>query len=401
MEEIIKCYLLDYKINSKMKKISILGSTGSIGINALSVIDNHLNDFIVVALSAHKNGKLLIEQAKKYQPEFVAVVDLDTANFVEDELRSTNIKILKGREGLLELSSYGSVDLMLNALVGSSGMEPTINALQSGVDVALSNKESLVMAGSIINEIKNKSGAKIFPVDSEHSAIWQCLAGESIKEVNKIILTGSGGPFRTLEIGQFNSITVDRALNHPNWEMGEKITIDSATMMNKGLEVIEAFWLFDISKDMIEIIIHPQSIIHSMVEFKDKSVKAQLGLPDMKIPIQYALTYPNHSNADWDELDLTSIESLTFEKPDFNKFPCMRLAFDALEQEGTAPALLNVVNEYSVYRFLNNEISFIEIPQLIERAFDEHDFIKEPSIDDVLNIEIWAQEFVKSYTPKN
>ena len=280
-------------------------------------------------------------------------------------------------------------------------MEPTINALQSEVDVALSNKESLVMAGSIINEIKNKSGAKIFPVDSEHSAIWQCLVGESIKEVNKIILTGSGGPFRTLEIGQFNSITVDRALNHPNWEMGKKITIDSATMMNKGLEVIEAYWLFDISKDMIEIIIHPQSIIHSMVEFKDKSVKAQLGLPDMKIPIQYALTYPNHSNADWDELDLTSIESLTFEKPDFNKFPCMRLAFDALEQEGTVPALLNVVNEYSVYRFLNNEISFIEIPQLIERAFDEHDFIKEPSIDDVLNIEIWAQEFVKSYTPKN
>ena len=401
MEEIIKCYFLDCKINSKMKKISILGSTGSIGINALSVIDNHLNNFIVVALSAHKNGKLLIEQAKKYQPEFVAVVDLDTANFVEDELRSTNIKILKGREGLLELSSYGSVDLMLNALVGSSGMEPTINALQSEVDVALSNKESLVMAGSIINEIKNKSGAKIFPVDSEHSAIWQCLVGESIKEVNKIILTGSGGPFRTLEIGQFNSITVDRALNHPNWEMGKKITIDSATMMNKGLEVIEAYWLFDISKDMIEIIIHPQSIIHSMVEFKDKSVKAQLGLPDMKIPIQYALTYPNHSNADWDELDLTGIESLTFEKPDFNKFPCMRLAFDALEQEGTAPALLNVVNEYSVYRFLNNEISFIEIPQLIERAFDEHDFIKEPSIDDVLNIEIWAQEFVKSYTPKN
>ena len=401
MEEIIKCYLLDCKTNSKMKKISILGSTGSIGINALSVIDNHLNNFIVVALSAHKNGKLIIEQAKKYQPEFVAVVDPDIANFVEDELRSTNIKILKGRQGLLELSSYGSVDLMLNALVGSSGMEPTINALQSGVDVALSNKESLVMAGSIINEIKNKSGAKIFPVDSEHSAIWQCLVGESIKEVNKIILTGSGGPFRTLEIGQFNSITVDRALNHPNWEMGKKITIDSATMMNKGLEVIEAFWLFDISKDMIEIIIHPQSIIHSMVEFKDKSVKAQLGIPDMKIPIQYALTYPNHSNADWDELDLTGIESLTFEKPDFNKFPCMRLAFDALEQEGTAPALLNVVNEYSVYRFLNNEISFIEIPQLIEKALDEHDFIKEPSIDDVLNIEIWAQEFVKSYTPKN
>jgi len=384
-----------------MKKISILGSTGSIGINALSVIDNHLGEFEVIALSANKNGQLLIEQAIKYQPEFVAVVDTETAIIVEDQLSSTNIKVLKGRDGLLELSSYEAADLMLNALVGSSGMEPTINALKSKVDVALSNKESLVMAGNIINDIKNNSGAKIFPVDSEHSAIWQCLTGESMEDVNKIILTGSGGPFRTLDRSKFSSITPEQALNHPNWDMGNKITIDSATMMNKGLEVIEAFWLFDISKEMIEIIIHPESIIHSMVEFKDKSIKAQLGLPDMKIPIQYALTFPNHPKSSWKELSLTEIKSLTFEKPDYKKFPCMRLAFDVLEKEGSAPAVLNVANEQAVYRFLKNEISFNEISHVIEMACDQHNFINQPTLDDLLSLEIWSTDFVKSYRSNN
>jgi len=384
-----------------MKKISILGSTGSIGINALSVIDNHLGEFEVIALSANKNGQLLIEQAIKYQPEFVAVVDTETAIIVEDQLSSTNIKVLKGRDGLLELSSYEAADLMLNALVGSSGMEPTINALKSKVDVALSNKESLVMAGNIINDIKNNSGAKIFPVDSEHSAIWQCLTGESMEDVNKIILTGSGGPFRTLDRSKFSSITPEQALNHPNWDMGNKITIDSATMMNKGLEVIEAFWLFDISKEMIEIIIHPESIIHSMVEFKDKSIKAQLGLPDMKIPIQYALTFPNHPKSSWKELSLTEIKSLTFEKPDYKKFPCMRLAFDVLEKEGSAPAVLNVANEQAVYRFLKNEISFNEISHVIEMACDQHNFINQPTLDDLLSLEIWSIDFVKSYRSNN
>lgn len=384
-----------------MKKISILGSTGSIGINALSVIDNHLGEFEVIALSANKNGQLLIEQAIKYQPEFVAVVDTETAIIVEDQLNSTNIKVLKGRDGLLELSSYEAADLMLNALVGSSGMEPTINALKSKVDVALSNKESLVMAGNIINDIKNNSGAKIFPVDSEHSAIWQCLTGESMEDVNKIILTGSGGPFRTLDRSKFSSITPEQALNHPNWDMGNKITIDSATMMNKGLEVIEAFWLFDISKEMIEIIIHPESIIHSMVEFKDKSIKAQLGLPDMKIPIQYALTFPNHPKSNWKELSLTEIKSLTFEKPDYKKFPCMRLAFDVLEKEGSAPAVLNVANEQAVYRFLKNEISFNEISHIIEMACDQHNFINQPTLDDLLSLEIWSIDFVKSYRSNN
>ena len=384
-----------------MKKITILGSTGSIGVNALSVIDNNPNEFSIVGLSAYKNGDRLVEQVKKYEPEFVSIVDGEAAHRVEHELGTFDVKILKGREGLLELSSYGNVDLMLNALVGSSGMEPTINAIRSKVDVALSNKESLVMAGSIITNLADKTDVKIYPVDSEHSAIWQCLVGEDTKEINKIILTGSGGPFRELPIEKFNTITLDQALNHPNWEMGKKITIDSATMMNKGLEVIEAQWLFDMPTEKIKIVIHPQSIIHSMVEFKDKSIKAQLGLPDMKIPIQYALTYPSHCETDWDELDLTEIQSLTFEKPDFIKFPCMRLAFDVLNTGGTAPAVLNVANEQAVYRFLNQEINFNEIPSIIEMACEKHDFVSEPSLDDILNIEKWSTDFVKSYHSKS
>ena len=384
-----------------MKKITILGSTGSIGVNALSVVDNQRDDFNVIGLSAYKNSKLLVEQVKKYEPEFVSVVDREAARRVEQELLTFDVKILKGREGLLELSSYGNVDLMLNALVGSSGMEPTINAIRSKVDVALSNKESLVMAGSIITNLADKTDVKIYPVDSEHSAIWQCLVGEDTKEINKIILTGSGGPFRELPIEKFNTITLDQALNHPNWDMGKKITIDSATMMNKGLEVIEAQWLFDMPTEKIKIVIHPQSIIHSMVEFKDKSIKAQLGLPDMKIPIQYALTYPSHCETDWDELDLTEIQSLTFEKPDFIKFPCMRLAFDVLNTGGTAPAVLNVANEQAVYRFLNQEINFNEIPSIIEMACEKHDFVSEPSLDDILNIEKWSTDFVKSYHSKS
>ena len=380
-----------------MKKITILGSTGSIGVNALNVVDNQRDDFNVIGLSAYKNSKLLVEQVKKYEPEFVSIVDGEAAHRVEQELRTFDVKILKGREGLLELSSYGNVDLMLNALVGSSGMEPTINAIRSKVDVALSNKESLVMAGSIITSLADKTNVKIYPVDSEHSAIWQCLVGEDTEEINKIILTGSGGPFRELPIEKFNTITLDQALNHPNWEMGKKITIDSATMMNKGLEVIEAQWLFNMPTEKIKIVVHPQSIIHSMVEFKDKSIKAQLGLPDMKIPIQYALTYPSHCETDWDELDLTEIQSLTFEKPDFIKFPCIKLAFDVLNTGGTAPAVLNVANEQAVYRFLNQEINFNEIPSIIEIACEKHDFVSDPSIDDILNIEKWSTDFVKSY----
>jgi 1-deoxy-D-xylulose-5-phosphate reductoisomerase len=280
-------------------------------------------------------------------------------------------------------------------------MEPTINAIRSSVNVALSNKESLVMAGDIIDYEKNKSGAEIFPVDSEHSAIWQCLVGEKIDDVEKIILTGSGGPFRTRDYNTFKDIKKEEALKHPNWSMGNKITIDSATMMNKGLEVIETKWLFGIDVNKIKIIIHPESIIHSMVEFKDKSVKAQLGVPDMKIPIQYALTYPDRCFGEWESLDLLKLGSINFESPDINKFPCIALAYEALKKEGTMPAVLNVANEQAVYRFLNKEIGFMDIPYIIEKACEKHDWVSNPSLDDLLYLETWTTNYVKQFVSKN
>jgi len=384
-----------------MKNISILGSTGSIGVNALNVIDNLPDKFNVKALTAYKNSNALIDQAKKYHPETIVIIDSSEVDFVEESLKGSGVSILHGKEGLLELSARDDVDIMLNALVGSSGMEPTINAIRSSVDVALSNKESLVMAGDIIDKEKNKSGAKIFPVDSEHSAIWQCLVGENIDDVKKIILTGSGGPFRTRDVNTFNDIKKEEALNHPNWSMGNKITIDSATMMNKGLEVIETKWLFGIDVDKIKIIVHPESIIHSMVEFKDKSVKAQLGVPDMKIPIQYALTYPDRCFGKWESLDLLKLGSINFESPDINKFPCIALAYEALKKEGTMPAVLNVANEQAVYRFLNKEIGFMDIPYIIEKACEKHDWVSNPLLDDLLYLETWTTNYVKQFVSKN
>ena len=384
-----------------MKNISILGSTGSIGVNALSVINNLDDKFNVKALSAYKNSSVLIEQAKIFNPEIVVIVDSSEVDFVKESLKKSGISVLCGREGLLELSARDDVDIMLNALVGSSGMEPTINAIRSSVNVALSNKESLVMAGDIIDYEKNKSGAEVFPVDSEHSAIWQCLVGEKVDDVEKIILTGSGGPFRTRDYKTFKDIKKEEALKHPNWSMGDKITIDSATMMNKGLEVIETKWLFGIDVNKIKIIIHPESIIHSMVEFKDKSVKAQLGVPDMKIPIQYALTYPDRYFGEWESLDLLKLGSINFESPDINKFPCIALAYEALKKEGTMPAVLNVANEQAVYRFLNKEIGFMDIPYIIEKACEKHDWVSNPSLDDLLYLETWTTNYVKQFVSKN
>lgn len=380
-----------------MKKISILGSTGSIGVNTLNVIDNLGDEFDVSVLSANKNGNLLVEQAKNYRPDAVAIVDEAAGQFVKSELKDLGISVFQGREGLLDLASRNDVDIMLNGLVGSSGMAPTLNAVKAGVDVALSNKESLVMAGDIIDREKLKSEAQVFPVDSEHSAIWQCLVGESMDDVGRIILTGSGGPFRTRDLKTFNDVRPAEALKHPNWDMGQKITIDSATMMNKGLEVIEAWWLFGLGAEKIDIIVHPQSIIHSMVEFKDKSVKAQLGVPDMKVPIQYALTYPRHAPAMWETLDLVKVGSLTFESPDLTRFPCIQLAYDALKQGGTSSAVLNVANEQSVYRFLDGEIGFMEIPEIIEKACENHEWIEHPSLEELLNLESWAMNFVSSF----
>jgi 1-deoxy-D-xylulose-5-phosphate reductoisomerase len=380
-----------------VRKLSILGSTGSIGQNALKVVDNVKDDFQVVYLTANSNFELLIEQALKYKPRAVNIIDSTSVKIIENKLKNEDIEVLIGREGLLELASRNDIDLVLNALVGTAGMEPTLMALDSGVDVALSNKESLVMAGSLVKNIQEKSGVKIYPVDSEHSAIWQCLQGEIMEDVNKIILTGSGGPFRTRDINTFADITPQEALKHPNWDMGNKITIDSATMMNKGLEIIETYWLFDISVDCIEVVIHPQSIIHSMIEMKDGSVKAQLGVPDMKVPIQYALTYPRHIYTDWERLDFVKLKEITFEAPNFNRFPCIELAYDSLRQLGTTPAVLNVANEFSVYRFLKSEILFTDIPKIVSGACEKHDWIENPTLNDIQDLIVWAKEFVKSY----
>ena len=379
------------------KRISILGATGSIGVNALKVVSHLENELEVVYLSANKNMILLMKQIKKYQPKAVCIVDEESYNLVKEEVQSFNIEILFGRSGLLELAKRSDVDVMLNALVGAPGMEPTLLAIKAGVDVALSNKESLVMAGNIIKKAQEQSGAEIFPVDSEHSAIWQCLVGEELEDLNRIILTGSGGPFRQKEISLFSNITVKEALNHPNWEMGEKITIDSATMMNKGLEVIEAYWLFRIDPDQIKIIVHPQSIIHSMVEMKDGSVKAQMGVPDMKVPIQYALTYPRHIEATWEKLDLINCADLTFEKPDYNRFPCIALGFKVLERFGSSGAALNLSNDYAVYRFLNEEIQFTDIPRINESVLEEHPWIEEPSLEDLLELDEWVKNYVTTY----
>lgn len=375
------------------KHISVLGATGSIGVNALNVVRSYPELYKIDYLSAHSQADLLIDQAREFLPRAVSIGDVKQLGKVKSAL--PGVEVLSGREGLLELAARDDVDTMLNGLVGSAGMEPTICSIQAGVDIALSNKESLVMAGDLINRLLDEKDVKLYPVDSEHSAIWQCLVGESPEDVKRLIVTGSGGPFRTLPNESFKDITVEQALKHPNWAMGRKITIDSATMMNKGLEVIEARWLFNLPAQKIDIVVHPQSIIHSMVEFLDGSVKAQLGIPDMKIPIQYALSYPRHLKQDWEQLDLTKIATLTFEAADLEKFKCIQLAFDALEQGGSMPVVLNVANEEAVYRFLDGDISFTAIPELITKAIDAHDFIEHPDLDDILALETWTQAFIK------
>ncbi|MBT3227710.1 MAG: 1-deoxy-D-xylulose-5-phosphate reductoisomerase [Candidatus Marinimicrobia bacterium] len=380
-------------MGSKTKFISVLGATGSIGVNALNVVRSYPDLYRLKYLSAHSQADLLIEQALEFSPSAVSIGDADQYDKVKNAL--PGVEVLKGRAGLLELAARDDVDTMLNGLVGSAGMEPTIKSIQAGVDIALSNKESLVMAGDFINGLLKEHKVNLYPVDSEHSAIWQCLTGESSQDIKRLIVTGSGGPFRTLPAESFDNITVAQALKHPNWAMGRKITIDSATMMNKGLEVIEARWLFHLPAEKIDIVVHPQSIIHSMVEFLDGSVKAQLGIPDMKIPIQYALSYPRHLKQDWEQLDLAKIGTLTFEEPDLKKFKCIQLAFDALEQGGSVPVVLNVANEEAVYRFLDGEISFNAIPELIIKAIDAHDFLEHPNLDDILALEQWTQAFMK------
>ena len=379
------------------KKISILGSTGSVGVNTLKVINNISKEFDVVYLTGNTNSDLMIKQCLEFNPKSVVMINEEASEAVKKGLSGYDINVLSGRESLLNISRDKEIDLVLNALVGSPGMEPTLEAVKAGVDVALSNKESLVVAGDLITTEMKKTGANIFPVDSEHSAIWQCMVGESLSDIEKIILTGSGGPFRTRPINTFMDIEVSEALNHPNWEMGKKITIDSATMMNKGLEVIEAYWLFNIDVNMIDIVVHPQSIIHSMVEFKDSSIKAQMGVPDMKVPIQYALTYPNHISAPWERLDFKLIGDLSFEAPDFDRFPCIKLAYMSLDRMGSTPAILNMANDYSVYKFLNSEIKFTEIPKIIEAAMKHHQWVEKPDLDYIRELDNWTKDFVNNF----
>ncbi len=378
-----------------MKRLSILGSTGSIGTQALEVVTSLSGEFQIMSLTARKDAALLAEQAVAFRVSAVAIIDDSAAAEVRDRLHGTGIEVLSGREGLLEIAGRDDVDLCLNGLVGGAGMAPTIAALHAGVDVALANKESMVMAGAYITELAKKKKARIYPVDSEHSAIWQCLVGEDPAQVRRLILTGSGGPFRSWPKERLSQVTQSQALNHPNWDMGPKITIDSATMMNKGLEVIEARWLFGMEPQQVDIVIHPQSIIHSMVEFFDGSVKAQLGVPDMKIPIQYALTYPEHRPSEWDRLDLAQVGTLTFEPPDLEKFTCIALAYEALRRGGSAPAVLNMANDLAVYAFLDERLDFIDIPVVLEKTMADHPFMAHPTLEGIEELQVWTGRYVE------
>jgi 1-deoxy-D-xylulose-5-phosphate reductoisomerase len=352
-----------------MKTILLLGSTGSIGVSTLDVIRNFKNNFKVFALTANTNIELLAEQINEFEPEFVVVRDHNKAKELETII-NRKCRVLAGEEGLIEITQNGDYDILLSALVGFAGLKPTIESIKRGKRIALANKETLVAAGEIVINLAKKYNAEILPVDSEHSAIFQCLVGEENNNIEKLIVTASGGPFRKHTIEQLKNVTVEEALNHPNWDMGNKVTIDSATMMNKGLEVIEAHWLFNLNKDKIDVVIHPQSIVHSMVEFVDSTIKAQLSLPDMKLPIQYALTYPDRLESSFVNTHFPTLKELTFYEPDLKKFNCLQLAYDVMEEGGTAPCILNAANEIAVEKFLNGEIKFTQIPELITDALD-------------------------------
>jgi 1-deoxy-D-xylulose-5-phosphate reductoisomerase len=382
-------------MQNRKKRIAILGSTGSIGTRTLDVC-RHLSDkFAVVALTARNNIGLLAKQVTEFNPKLIGLMDDATRNtFISKYPHRLNIKnILVGIEGLTEIATDPRVDIVVVATVGAIGLLPTISAIKSNKRIALANKEVLVMAGDIVMPLAKKNRVSIIPIDSEHSAIFQCLSAGKHTEVKKIILTASGGPFRTSR-ADFKKITVKQALSHPTWSMGKKITIDSATLMNKGFEVIEATHLFNIPAIKVEVVIHPESIIHSMVEFIDGSIIAQMSITDMYLPIQFALTYPDRKSNSAPSLNLTQINELTFESPDFKRFPCLRLAFDAIKTGGTMPAVLNAANEIAVAAFLDGKISFSAIPILIERAMESHRLIHNPTLTQILDADIWARAFI-------
>jgi len=352
-----------------MKKVLVLGSTGSIGLNTLEIIRKFPDEFKITGLSVNQNTGILKKQIEEFHPETVVVCNKIKAAELKKDFTG-KCEILVGDEGLIEIAQRGNYDIIVCAVVGFVCLAPTIEAIKLKKRIALANKETLVTAGEFINDLCIKFGSEIIPIDSEHSAIFQCLVGEDPKNISKIILTASGGPFFNKDKSEFEKITVAEALDHPNWKMGNKITIDSATMMNKGLEVIEAFWLFNLGKEQIEVIIHPQSIIHSMVEFQDGCIKAQLSLPDMKLPILYSLTYPQRYKYEMVKTDFKKMINLTFFEPDFDKFRCLKIAYDVIGEGGTAPCILNAANEISVAKFLSGKIKFTQIPELIEDALN-------------------------------
>ena len=370
-----------------MKNISVLGSTGSIGTQTLDVVRKSEGELKVSALAAGRDISGLEKQVREFKPGLVCVGDADVAGDLKTALKDTETKVVSGMEGLIEVSTVPEADTVVTAVVGMMGIKPTISAIESGKDIALANKETLVTAGHIIMPLAKEKGIKILPVDSEHSAVFQCLTAEPEAAVDNIILTASGGPFRGYSADQLEKVTLEQALAHPNWSMGKKITIDSATMVNKGLEVIEAKWLFDVTQDHIKVVVHPQSIIHSMVEFCDGAVKAQLGTPDMRLPIQYALFYPDRRPMDTERLDFYKVGKLDFEEPDMEVFKGLRFAYDALKAGGNMPTIFNAANELAVSRFLKGDISFVQIYEMIEKAMSDVDYKDDPDIEEVLMTE--------------
>ncbi len=377
--------------------IAILGSTGSIGTQALDVIREQSDFLHVEVLSAGRNANLLIKQALEFKPNAVVIAEPTLRDKVFDALFDKGIKVYAGHEALVQVVEMEGIDMVLTALVGAAGLRPTLSAIRAGKHIALANKETMVVAGELVTAEALKAGVDIHPVDSEHSAIYQCLAGEFHNDLEKIILTASGGPFRGYTSDMLATVTKAQALKHPNWDMGAKITIDSASMMNKGLEVIEAKWLFDLKPDAIDIIVHPQSIIHSIAQFEDGSMKAQMGLPDMKLPIQYALTYPRRLANTFPRFNFLDYPSLTFEAPNFKAFRNLGLAFDALAKEGNAPAILNAANEIAVARFLNDEIAFAQLPDVVEHALSQVSFQSTPDLKDLLASDSEARALAQEF----
>lgn len=385
------------KLENKMKNIAIIGSTGSIGTQTLDIVRAN-SDLKIVALAAGSNVELLERQAREFKPEIIGIWSEDKADVLRDALSCFHIRVVSGMEGLIEIAGMSSADILVTAIVGMIGIRPTVEAIKAGKDIALANKETLVTAGEIIMPLAKKHGVKILPVDSEHSAILQCIHGENLNgvpnKISRILITASGGPFLGRDRAYLENVTLEDALKHPNWSMGKKITIDSATLVNKGLEVIEARWLFDILPDKIEVVVQPQSIIHSMVEFEDGSIKAQLGTPDIRLPIQYALYYPERRFLAGERLDFTRLSEITIANPDRETFKGLDLAYNALNEGGTMPTVFNAANEKAVALFLNRKIKFLDIYRIIERCMNEHKNIMHPALEDIFEVEQKVYEYI-------